>query len=115
MSADRLQAALLQIQAILNQLLPQGNVRARQKTSRIRSPDPASTTANALPKHILRLRDAGFFKPSKTAVETHSKLEAAYPCELNRVQVALIRLQKRKLLRKTSKLVGKRKQVAYGW
>src|SRR2546428_919449 len=113
MKADKLLTALQQIQVIVNEVLPQRSSRVRQKTSPRHSSSP--TTANALPKHLLRLRDMGFFKPPKTPVETHSKLQSIYPCELNRVAVALLRLQKRKQLRKTSKIVGERKQVAYGW
>jgi hypothetical protein len=115
MRADKLQAALLQIQEILNELLVQDISRVPQKASSQYSPAAAPRTANALPKHALRLRDGGFFKPPKTAVETHSKLQSTYPYELNRVQVVLLRLQKKKQLRKTLKIVGKRKQVAYGW
>jgi hypothetical protein len=68
-----------------------------------------------LPDWILRLRGEGFFEQPKTAKEVHEKLQSRYPCALNRVEVALLRLQKRKELRKTSKGTGKAEQVAYVW
>ena len=71
--------------------------------------------AKGLPEHILRLRDSGFFKHPQTNSEAHQKLQSVYPCDFNRVAVALLRLQRRKKLRKTSKAVGKLKQVAYVW
>jgi hypothetical protein len=70
----------------------------------------------ARPDHIVSLREAGFFKEPKTAVEVHAKLQSSYHCDVNRVAVALLRVHKNKrALRKTSKIVGKRKQVAYVW
>ena len=72
-----------------------------------------SSSQNALPDHILRLGDQGFFKKSKTAREVHAKLGATYECEVDRVAMALLRLRKRNQLRKTSKIVDGRKQVAY--
>ena len=42
-----------------------------------------------LPKHILALRERDFFKQPKISSEVHAKLEASYPCDLNRVEVAL--------------------------
>jgi hypothetical protein len=70
---------------------------------------------NGLPARILKLRDQDFFKKPQTASEVHRKLQAQYPCELNRVAVALLRIQSRKGLRKTSKVLGKVKQIAYVW
>jgi predicted transcriptional regulator len=58
---------------------------------------------------------SGFFKQPKTVVEVHEKLQSSYHCEVNRVSMALLRLHKKRALRKTSKTVGKRKQVAYVW
>ena len=65
--------------------------------------------------HIIELRDAGFFSQQKTAEETHTKLSGKYPCELNRVAVALVRLAGRKQLRVSSKVVGKKKYKAFVW
>lgn len=68
-----------------------------------------------LPKHILALREKDFFKQPKTSSEVHAKLRPSYPCDLNRVAVALVRLHKRRMLRKTSKLVDKKRLTAYVW
>ena len=68
-----------------------------------------------LPSHILGLRDDGFFRQPKTASEVHGKLQPKYHCEPDRVAMALLRLQRRQELRKTSKVVRKERQVAYVW
>jgi len=73
------------------------------------------STGKALAAHILKLRDGSFFKGPKTAGEVHERLKSKYPCEQNRVGMALLRLQRRKLLRKSSKVVDKNKQIAYVW
>ena len=111
MQRDMLIASLQQIKVIAQEALKE----VGDHVSRKKEATAKSASKDALPSHILRLRDRGFFKPPKTPNETHVKLQPIYPCDLNRVAVALLRLQKRKQLRKTSKLVGKRKQVAYGW
>ncbi len=69
----------------------------------------------SLSDHIIELRDSGFFSQPKTAEETHTKLTGKYHCELNRVEVALIRLAERKQLRKASKIVSGKKYNAYVW
>jgi hypothetical protein len=68
-----------------------------------------------LPDHILALRDAGFFKQSRTGNEVHSALQEKYPCQTDRVQMALLRLQRKRLLRKTKRSVDGKEQVAYVW
>lgn len=73
------------------------------------------SSRGGLPAHLLNLRDSAFFKEPRTVKETHAKIQSNYPCDLNRVAVALLRLQKRRQLRKTSKGVGDNKQVAYVW
>jgi hypothetical protein len=115
MNEERLKRALQQIHSLAAEALGEKTSIARRKStrpphSRIRSP-----SGRGLPAHIIGLRDGGFFKGGKTAVETHAKLQPSYHCDLNRVAVALLRLQKRKLLRKASKLVGDKKHIAYGW
>src|SRR2546426_51030 len=115
MNPDRLYAAFQQIKKIAQQALNERSVKARRRTEPHASLVVAPSSANALPNHILRLRDSGFFKAPKTAIEIHAKLQPTYSCDVNRVAMALLRLQRRKKLRKTSKVVGKRKQVAYGW
>lgn len=69
----------------------------------------------SLSKYIMELRDDGFFSQPKTAVETHVKLNVKYSCELNRVEVALVRLAGKKQLRKGSKIMDKKKYKAYVW
>jgi hypothetical protein len=69
----------------------------------------------SLPDHILSLRDAGYFGQSRTAAEVNKKLQSKYDCEVDRVTMALLRLQRRKKLRKASKKVDDRKQTAYVW
>lgn len=73
------------------------------------------TGNNSLGDHIIALRDNGFFKQPKTGQEVHAKLQSSYACEYDRVAMALLRLLKRKLLRVTSKSVGKKKLKAYVW
>jgi hypothetical protein len=73
------------------------------------------SAASSLPGYILALRDAKFFRQAKTANEVHEKLQPTYGCAPNRVFMALKRLMERKQLRKTSKKVDKKNQVAYVW
>jgi hypothetical protein len=74
---------------------------------------PGRAEGMALPDHILKLRDTGFFNSAKTSSEVHARLQTKYPCEPDRVAMALLRLQRRRELRKASKDTGGRKQVAY--
>lgn len=76
---------------------------------------PMKLAEEGLPAQILKLRGHGFFKEPKTANEVQSKLQPTYHCELDRVAMALLRLQRRKKLRKSSKMLKKIKQVAYVW
>ena len=84
-----------------------------QKTGTEKS-DKASGS-KGLPAHILNLRDQNFFRKSKTAGDVRERLRSKYPCEYDRVAMALLRLQRRKQLRKSSKVVDKKMQVAYVW
>lgn len=68
-----------------------------------------------LPEHIIELRDEGFFSQAKIAEETHAKIHVKYPCELNRVEVALVRLAGKRQLRKASKIMNEREYQAYVW
>lgn len=70
---------------------------------------------HSISDHVIELRNSSFFSQPKTAEETHAKLGRIYPCELNRVAVALVRLTERKQLRKASKVIGKKKYIAYVW
>lgn len=69
----------------------------------------------SLSHHIIELRKSGSFKKPVAPEEVHKKLGTIYPCDFSRVRVELIRLQKRGQLRKTSKLIGKKKYIAYVW
>ncbi|MGB7101893.1 MAG: hypothetical protein WBD95_24395 [Xanthobacteraceae bacterium] len=77
--------------------------------------DGGTKPADKLPDIIIRARDEGFFKSAKTANEVHGKLQPIYACSVDRIAMALLRLQRRKMLRKTSKVAGKKSQVAYAW
>ena len=80
--------------------------------------DGASATdrvSKALPQHILNLRSKGLFAEPRTPTEVHSQLQEIYRCEQERVKVALLRLQRKRELRKTSKIFDGRERVAYVW
>jgi hypothetical protein len=70
---------------------------------------------NSLPDLILGLKESGFFSQPKTVKEVYEKLLSKYPCDVNRVQVALLRLKGRKLFRITNKIIGGKKVLAYVW
>jgi hypothetical protein len=112
MRDEQLTEALRQIKIIVD-----GALAGRSSAPKTKSLKSAGTSARreGLPDHVLALRDETFFAQPKTFNEVHAKLEATYPCDAERVRVACLRLQKRKQLRKTSKLVGGRSQVAYVW
>ena len=115
MDRSELISALQQIKALAEQAL---KITGRRKTRHTKVQIAQSSklaSKKTLSGLLLRQRDAGFFKEAKTAKEVRSKLQTVYPCELNRVEVALFRLHKKKQLRKTSKIVEKKKQVAYVW
>jgi hypothetical protein len=69
----------------------------------------------SLADHIITLRDRAIFKQPLIPQEVHKRLEPIYHCDLSRVKVELIRLQKRGQLRKTSKLIKSKKYIAYVW
>lgn len=48
-----------------------------------------------LPERILALRHNNFFRSPRTDVEVHAEIIKTYPCDLNRVSVALLRLSKK--------------------
>jgi len=77
--------------------------------------NPAGPDVKGLPGHILNLREAGFFREPRTPTEVHAKLIETYNCLVNRVQMALLRLHRRRELRKATKKIGDQGQVAYVW
>jgi hypothetical protein len=111
MRDEQLAEALRQIKIIVDDALAGKSL---PKATQLKSAGLA-VRPEGLPDHVLALRDEGFFAQPKTFHEVHAKLEPTYPCDVDRVKVACLRLQKRKLLRKTSKLTGGKSQVAYVW
>ncbi len=88
-----------------------------KKMEKIFEKAPPVKVANdkkSLPDHIITLREEGFFSQPMTAKEVHKKLEGSYPCELNRVEVALTLLGGKKL-RVASKEISGKKLKAYVW
>jgi len=77
--------------------------------------NPQDPVARGLPDHILHLRESGFFREPRTSSEVHQKLQEAYSCLPDRVQMALLRLQRRRELRKAVKKVGDQEKTAYVW
>jgi hypothetical protein len=69
--------------------------------------------AGTLPDQLLRERDEGFFDTPKTPGETHVRLQPRYPCDPDRVAMALLRLQRRRKLRKASKAIQGKRHLAY--
>jgi hypothetical protein len=115
MDQAKLISALMQIEGLAAECLEEINPRAGRHRQAARRPAAKPASAKTLPAHILRLREGGLFKQAKTAKEVRQRLQAVYPCDLDRVAMVLLRLQRRKQLRKTSKKVGKKQQVAYVW
>jgi len=114
MNRDNLATKLRHIKALAEEALKEIENRPNEQTkSRVSVTKLAFE--KTLPAHILRLREAGFFKQAKASKEVHAKLQPIYPCDLDRVAMALMRLHRRKAVRKTSKLVGKEKLIAYVW
>ena len=113
MSEQTFIRVLEQIRTIIDDALGSGSRPAKKAARREKAKPVSAKSASALPDHILVLKQSGFFKQPRTAVEDHEKLQSHYPCELNRVAVALLRLHKKRAVRKTSKTVGERKQIAY--
>lgn len=112
MDEKRLLDALKQIRSLADAALS-GTV-SKAKIARA-SQAEAKGNPESLPNQIVALRDQGFLSQPKTYNEVHQELSPTYPCEVDRVKVACKRLQHRKLLRKTSKTIGKKKQIAYVW
>jgi len=113
MSQDRLVESLVQVKELVEEcirLAGRGKARAAHGSA-----DPKRPSKAGLPEKILALRDKGFFSQPRTGNEVQAKLNPTYPCELDRVLMALLRLMKRKKLRKASKIVEGKKQVAYVW
>lgn len=115
MENDKLIATLQEIRSLVDRAL--SNSKGRKPSPRPRNDERGTgpSAKNKLPSHILELRDKGFLKQPKTAKEVQIKLEPTYSCHINRVAMALLRLHSKKQLRKTSKIVDEKKQIAYVW
>jgi hypothetical protein len=68
-----------------------------------------------LPERILALRNNNFFRSPRTDADVHTEITKTYPCDLNRVSVALLRLSKKKELRRTTKVEENKEYIAYAW
>jgi hypothetical protein len=96
------------------ELVPVSKLSAAAVIGNAVSPDESARSAG-LPDYILGLRGAGFFREPRTPNEVHAELQETYHCLLDRVQMALLRLQRRRELRKTVKRVGDQERLAYVW
>ena len=76
---------------------------------------PGKNVKKGLPDHIIALKDKGYFSQPKTAADVQNKLQGFYPCEVDRLVMALLRLSKKRQLRKAFKIVSGRNQKAYVW
>ena len=104
---------LREIRRLADEVLQMIGTPARAKPKRKQKSQAIQTSRNTLPDHVLQLKEEGFFRQPHTVSEVHKKLQGIYPCDLNRVAVALYRLSKKRLLRRISEGAGKNKQVAY--
>lgn len=109
MGEQAFQNALERIRDLVDEVLPR---RAKPNSSTTK-PKTRPKPSSGLPEHILSLRDSGFLKQPRTAIEVHGKLQSTYACEVNRVAMALLRMHKRRILRKTSKVLNGKRQIAY--
>jgi len=116
MNRANLVSSLRQIQVLANDCLKEVG---ESDVASSRTPKSSATSGevprNTLPKRILELRNKEFFKVPRTAREVQEKLQSSYPCDVDRIAMALLRLNERKELRKASKVVDGKKQVAYAW
>jgi len=112
---DELVVGLRQIETLVAECLRAAGEKPARSSAARTVGSTSKPAKNVLTDRIIHLRDKGAFAQPKTAREVHEKLSPTYPCELNRVEVALPRLVKRKLLRKASKVLGDKKQAAYVW
>ena len=70
---------------------------------------------DSLPDLILKLRNQDFFRQPKSVKEVHEKILPMYHCNLDRVDTALRRLNQRKQLRISNKIIKGKKVLAYVW
>jgi hypothetical protein len=87
----------------------------RQRADHSQTRAAVELEAKGLPEHILAPREADFFREPRIPSEVHAKLFETYNCLLNRVQMALLRLQRKRELRKTVKRIGDKEHAAFVW
>jgi len=112
---ESLTQTLREIQALATEALHEIADGARRPRKPEHKVGTRGNTPKSLPGHILKLRDSGYFKQSKTINEVHKKLKPTYDCKFDRVAMALLRLRRRKQLRAASKKFDNKEQVAYVW
>jgi hypothetical protein len=112
---DKLLSALEQIKFLAEEAIRESRGVPTSRRGKNARAVRAKEEANSLPGHILSLRDNAYFKEPRTIDEIHLKLQPRYHCARNRVVMALMRLSRQKKLRKTSRIVEDRKQLAYVW
>jgi hypothetical protein len=88
---------------------------ARAAVRRQEGPNSRNSLAKRLPDHIPHLREGGFFREPRASWEVHEKLQETYSCLPDRVQMALLRMQRRRELRKAIKRAGDQEKTAYVW
>jgi hypothetical protein len=113
MNRESLLASLRQIQTLAANCI--ADIGEKTKQSARKTSAKREAAALNLPDRILELREKGFFGQPKTAQEIKTKLNPSYPCEADRVAMAALRLMKKRKLRKASKKVDEKNQVAYVW
>jgi hypothetical protein len=109
--------SLRQIETLVNRCLEElaGETGITIRTAKALTLPLGASEVNTLPEFILQIRDEGFFREPRTAREVQDELKSRYSCDVDRILMALRRLMERKKLRRTSKLVENKKQVAYVW
>jgi hypothetical protein len=116
MSREKLVSLLNEIKALTDASLKElGSARSGQRATTSGISKNPRVSPDSLPTWILKLKSDGYFGQPRIPREVHEKLQSHYRCDLKRVGVALLRLQKGKELRKASKVVNGKKQVAYVW
>ena len=116
MNEEALVSSLISIRNLVSDCLKtMGADSSRNLRSARKQISKKAPTKNALPDRVLELRDKEFFREPRTAREVHEELRSIYPCEPDRVAMALLRLKDRKTLRKASKVVDGKRQIAYVW
>jgi hypothetical protein len=115
MNRDDLISVLRDIRDLADKALRADGAAPKARGKNKQAAKAASSTPDRLPDRIIRLRDTSYLKQPKTVDEIHLKLQDTYHCDRDRVSMALLRLLKRKLVRKTFKTADDKKKIAYVW